>query len=297
MNSQHTPPVPAPDSPSGRVNATPELRLLLPEERTDFKRLFGGAGLGHAAFVLLLVLAASIRPDGLIQAPRIEFEPSDLIFLEQPGPGGGGGGGGNESPEPPKEAELPPVKEPEPEPIPVPDPEPVPEPEPEPEPVIAATIAAISPVDAPAVMASSAVNVDSLSLGTGRKDGAGTGTGGGIGPGKGDGLGPGQGGNTGGDVFQIGNGVLPPILLNEPKPAYTSEAMLRRIQGVVLLDCVVSKVGNIDDCTIAKPLDGNNFGLDDEALKTARLFRFRPGTRFGEPVAVLVKIEIEFNMR
>jgi hypothetical protein len=39
------------------------------------------------------------------------------------------------------------------------------------------------------------------------------------------------------------------------------------------------------------------FGLDQEAMKAARQFRFVPGTRFGEPVAVLVSFEIEFTLR
>jgi TonB family protein len=73
--------------------------------------------------------------------------------------------------------------------------------------------------------------------------------------------------------------------------------MLRRIQGVVELDCVVTDTGNVNECKIVKSLDSNNYGLDDEAQKTAKRFRFLPGTRFGEPVAVLVRIQIEFNMR
>ncbi len=39
------------------------------------------------------------------------------------------------------------------------------------------------------------------------------------------------------------------------------------------------------------------FGLDSEAIKAAKQFRFVPGTRFGEPVAVLVSFEIEFTLR
>jgi TonB-like protein len=38
------------------------------------------------------------------------------------------------------------------------------------------------------------------------------------------------------------------------------------------------------------------FGLDQEALKAAGLFRFRPGMRMGEPVPVLVTIELSFTL-
>jgi hypothetical protein len=39
------------------------------------------------------------------------------------------------------------------------------------------------------------------------------------------------------------------------------------------------------------------FGWDEQAIVAARRWRFRPGTRAGEPVPVLVNLEIEFNIR
>jgi TonB family protein len=39
------------------------------------------------------------------------------------------------------------------------------------------------------------------------------------------------------------------------------------------------------------------FGLDQEAVKAVRRWRFRPGTRFGQPVPVLVEIELTFTLR
>jgi TonB family protein len=39
------------------------------------------------------------------------------------------------------------------------------------------------------------------------------------------------------------------------------------------------------------------FGLDQEAIKAARQWRFAPGTKQGEPVPVLVTIAIAFTLR
>ena len=47
---------------------------------------------------------------------------------------------------------------------------------------------------------------------------------------------------------------------------------------------------------VVRSLD-STFGLDLEAMKAARDWRFRPGMRQGEPVAVLVTIELTFTLR
>ena len=41
----------------------------------------------------------------------------------------------------------------------------------------------------------------------------------------------------------------------------------------------------------------STFGLDNEAVKAARQWRFKPGTRLGQPVPVLVTIELSFALR
>src|SRR5437016_10283423 len=108
-----------------------------------------------------------------------------------------------------------------------------------------------------------------LSQGTGSGGGAGTGTGSGIGPGTGSGLGPGSGGGTGGGVYRPGNGVMLPRVLREVKPQYTSDAMRAKVQGTVLLECVVQKDGSVGEVQVIRSLD-STFGLDAEAIKAAR---------------------------
>jgi protein TonB len=184
MSSQHTASVSS-AAASPVSNGPGELRLLLPEEKTNLKVVFGSGGLSWVAFAALLLLAVWLRPDRQIQAALPDFPLQDIVFIEQAGPGGGGGGGGNKSPDPPKTQPTPAIKPPEPEPVPVPTPEPVPPPPP----VIAAEVPAISPVTTVATL-SSTTNTAPASLGTGGGGGAGTGNGGGIGPGSGDGLGP-----------------------------------------------------------------------------------------------------------
>jgi len=109
-------------------------------------------------------------------------------------------------------------------------------------------------------------------------------------------AGPGSG-PTGGDrVFLPGAGVTPPVPTFVPEPKYTADAMLVRVQGSVWVECVVQTNGACADTHIVRSVDPV-FGLDEEALKAANLFRFKPGTRQGEPVAVVVTIELAFTLR
>jgi TonB family protein len=73
--------------------------------------------------------------------------------------------------------------------------------------------------------------------------------------------------------------------------------MLRRIQGEVLLQCIVTKAGLAEKCSVIRPLDSNTYGLDSKAVETAARYRFRPASLKGEPVAMQVHIIIEFRMR
>ena len=54
--------------------------------------------------------------------------------------------------------------------------------------------------------------------------------------------------------------------------------------------------GLVGDVRITKSLD-RIFGLDEEALRAAKQWLFIPGTRFGQPVPVLVVIELTFTLR
>jgi protein TonB len=97
-------------------------------------------------------------------------------------------------------------------------------------------------------------------------------------------------------VYRPGSGVTLPRVLREVKPQYTSDAMRAKVQGTVLLQCVVKADGSVGDVQVVRSLD-SAFGLDQEAIKAARQWRFAPGTRLGEPVPVLVTIELTFTLR
>jgi periplasmic protein TonB len=270
------------------------------ELRFGFEHRQSSVGVGasvaaHVAFALAILLAIRFAP----RPSALEFLPDnpskDIVWLSDPGPGGGGGGGGNKMPEPPKQAQVPgkekitvPVAE-----KPKPTPEP-PKPEPPPEQlVIPAQTMASAEQTLPGVIQPSP---PSESQGAGTGGGAGTGTGQGVGSGQGSGLGPGYGGGTGGGAFRPGAGITLPTVVREVKPAYTADAMRAKVQGSVWLECIVMPDGSVGEVKVTRSLDPI-FGLDQEAIKAAKMWRFRPGMRQGEPVAVIITIELTFTLR
>ena len=284
------------------AGASPNARFLagdVVDGKLDAKRA-GNATLVsllvHGAFLLLALLAIANPPSAFSPPSRDEL-PSDIVWLDQPGPGGGGGGGGNESPEPPRKAEL---KGPDKVTVPVAKaPEPlVNKPEPERPPVqieIPAQQTATGVMELPG-MVSNLPTPAVPSQGSGTGGGAGTGRGTGIGPGTGSGLGDGFGGGTGGGAYRPGNGVMSPVVIHEEKPQYTSEAMRMKVQGIVEVEAIVMPDGTVGQVQIVRSLD-DRYGLDQKAIEAVKLWRFRPGTRMGKPVPVLVNIELTFTLR
>jgi TonB family protein len=273
---------------------------------TQAPRMSGAMGfstLFHAIVVVAVVFIATYLPDvaplDLRHAIEEAVPTSRIVFLNQPGPGGGGGGGGNKSIEPPRLAQdigrdkltVPVTKPPEIEPVKSPEDE-----IPKETFNIPAKAMASGEQALVGVLDGMKSSNSSTSQGPGSGGGAGTGTGTGIGPGSGSGLGPGWGGGFGGGAYRPGSGIELPRLLREVKPQYTADAMRAKIMGTAVLDCVVTAEGAVSECQVVRSLD-SSFGLDQKAVEAARQWRFVPGKRMGQPVPVLVTIELTFTLR
>ena len=258
---------------------------------------FGVSLVTHIVFVALFFLAVRYGPQGNSSSSLVQPDSANtqIVWLAEPGPGGGGGGGGNSSPEPPRKAELPgkekitvPVMRTE---IPVPTPED--QPPQQAMDIPAKSMAADLDATVPGTLDGTAATT---SQGTGTGGGAGTGVGSGIGSGSGSGLGPGYGGGTGGGAYRPCNGVESPRLLQKKDPQYTPDAMRAKVQGMVEIECIVETNGSCTHIEVVHSLD-RAFGLDEEAIKAVRQWRFVPGKRQGEEVPVIVTIELTFTLR
>ena len=97
-------------------------------------------------------------------------------------------------------------------------------------------------------------------------------------------------------VYAPGDGVSLPVLVTRVNPQYTPEARDARIEGTVTLECVVLADGTVGDVTVTRSLD-SVLGLDREAVKAAKEWIFKPGTKDGNPVAVRVVVQMTFTLK
>jgi len=131
------------------------------------------------------------------------------------------------------------------------------------------------------------------SAGPGYGGGIGSGHGTGIGSGSGGGLGPGQGAGTGGGAYSVGGNVSAPIPIYKPEPPYSEQARKAKYQGTVVLWIVVDAQGAVQQAQVVKPL---GMGLDENAVRTVKTWKFKPAMRNGTPVPVRVMVEVSFRL-
>ena len=72
--------------------------------------------------------------------------------------------------------------------------------------------------------------------------------------------------------------------------------MRARAQDAITVECVVQTTGLYTNLRVLRSFQPS-FGLDDEAIKAAAQWRFRPGTRRGRPVPAVIIMQIEFAIR
>ena len=93
-----------------------------------------------------------------------------------------------------------------------------------------------------------------------------------------------------------GKNVTLPSVVREVKPDYTAEAKAAGIQGTVTLKVVVKDDGTVGDIQVTQSLD-TKYGLDEQAIKAAKQWVFKPGMKDGKPVAVQIHIELTFTLK
>jgi protein TonB len=91
---------------------------------------------------------------------------------------------------------------------------------------------------------------------------------------------------------RVSQGVSQGLLIHQVKPTYPPLARQARIQGVVVLQAVIGKDGNIQNL---KVVSGHPM-LAPSALEAVKQWKYKPYFLNGEPVEVDTTINVNFTL-
>lgn len=92
---------------------------------------------------------------------------------------------------------------------------------------------------------------------------------------------------------RVGGNVKAPIVVHREDPEYTEVARRARVGGVVVVEAIIDRNGNVDKVTVVKGLP---MGLSDSAVAAVRRWKFKPGTMGGRPVDVIFNLTVVFRL-
>jgi protein TonB len=84
-----------------------------------------------------------------------------------------------------------------------------------------------------------------------------------------------------------------PVLLRRIEPTYPPVALRMGLQGIVILEAVISKKGSVENLTLlssAGPL------LDNAAMAAVKQWIYRPATLNNRPVSVYFRVTVRFRL-
>ena len=85
----------------------------------------------------------------------------------------------------------------------------------------------------------------------------------------------------------------PPRVIKSPDPKYSKEARKQNIEGITVLWLIVGADGLPRDIRVVRSV---GYGLDEEAIRAAKKWRFKPSTMDGKPVPMQINIDVDFHL-
>lgn len=85
-----------------------------------------------------------------------------------------------------------------------------------------------------------------------------------------------------------------PVPTEKADPKYPPGLIKEHVQGDVVLYAIIRKNGSVDSIQLVRGLDPE---LDRNAMEALSRWKFRPGTREGEPIDIEAVVRIPFNYR
>jgi protein TonB len=104
---------------------------------------------------------------------------------------------------------------------------------------------------------------------------------------------PGGTGSTIGAPLRVGGDVKAPILKERIEPVYPEPARKARMQGVVILEAIITANGSVSDVKVLKSV---NPLLDAAAERAVSHWTYRPATLNGRAVSVYLTVTVNFQL-
>jgi TonB family protein len=98
--------------------------------------------------------------------------------------------------------------------------------------------------------------------------------------------------SVGTNVLPFGAGMTRPMKRSGPPPQYTKEALENRIQGLMVVKCIITVEGEVRKCIIVQPLPF----MEEAVLDALYQARFTPVTLQGQPVQVDYTFNIKLSL-
>ena len=94
------------------------------------------------------------------------------------------------------------------------------------------------------------------------------------------------------EPIRVGGHVLPPLKVHHVNPEYPAMARVIRVQGTVILECVIGTDGRVTDVRVLRgvPL------LDAAALAAVQQWVYEPTRLNGQPVSVVMTVTVRFAL-
>jgi TonB family protein len=92
---------------------------------------------------------------------------------------------------------------------------------------------------------------------------------------------------------RVGGNVKVPTKLKDVRPDYPSDAMAARIEGVVIIEAVISTDGRVSNARVLRSIPQ----LDDAAVAAVRQWEFTQTLLNGVPVPVIMTVTVNFTLQ
>ncbi len=103
----------------------------------------------------------------------------------------------------------------------------------------------------------------------------------------------GTGPGTGEEPLRVGGEVKAPVIINRVEPGYPEAARKARMEGVVILEAIITASGSVEDVKVLKSV---NPLLDSSAVRAVQQWRYKPATLNGRAVRVYLTVTVTFNL-